>query len=264
MADEETISINGVKVVKLRGSSNYHLWLASLQRALEVPDPKLWRLMTGQDPMPGDDPAFLPLTTKDFSRHFVAKKLGIDLEAVTEQYLSDCAADLKLVRDTIISFDYEACDKWVERDIPARALLRSTTSDYLEYDLDPDEDFDCDQCAGYFRHLQARYGPTGYLTIHGRWKIWTSLRYTGANYEQRKKFVSRFKAAKVRVEQALVTSIDSRLDFSQFLSAISGREECESLLTPPLGPPSGFHKEKDIKAMEDVYKKFIGRAAESR
>jgi hypothetical protein len=127
------------------------------------------------------------------------KKLGIDLEAVTEQNLADCAADLKLVRDTINSFEYEACDKWVERDIPARELLRSTTSDYLEYDLDPDDDFDCDQCAGYFRLLQARYGPTGYLTIPGRWKKWTSLRYTGANYEQRKQFVARLKAAKVRV-----------------------------------------------------------------
>lgn len=41
MEDEKTIFINGVEVIKIQGTRNYHLWMASLQRALEVPDPEL-------------------------------------------------------------------------------------------------------------------------------------------------------------------------------------------------------------------------------
>ena len=41
MADEETIVINDVEVIKLKGTCNYGSWLATLRHALEVPEPQV-------------------------------------------------------------------------------------------------------------------------------------------------------------------------------------------------------------------------------
>lgn len=100
MANEETIIINGVKV-KLRGTCNYRSWIASLQRALEIPDPETWRLITGQKPEPGNDPVFSFLKSEEFERLFVAEKRGIPLEAVNEQDVNGYLADLGAVRKAV-------------------------------------------------------------------------------------------------------------------------------------------------------------------
>lgn len=52
MADEEIIVVNGVEVIKPQGTCNYGSWLATLRRALEVPDPKSWRLITDKNSAP--------------------------------------------------------------------------------------------------------------------------------------------------------------------------------------------------------------------
>lgn len=257
MADEETIIINGLKVTKLRGTCNYRSWIASLQRALEIPDPEMWRLITGQKPEPGNDPVFLFLKSEEFERLFVAEKRGVPLEAVNEQDVNGYLADLGAGRKAVEHFEDKTFYEWLDKTGDASKLLRSTISDYIEYDLDPDLDPDSDHCSGYFDQLQGRYGPTGYLDIHERWNEWTFLRYDGTNRDDREQFVSRFKEAKVKVDQALVSPIEPRFELIQFLSAISGRPECEDLLTCPPWSPLKLHQMKDDKDMEAVYKRFI-------
>jgi hypothetical protein len=95
MADEETIIINGVGVVKLKGTCNYSSWLASLQRALEVPDPDSWQIITEkkQAPQGADISSFLE--SKDFARRYVAETRGITSEAVSEQEVKTCLSDLE-------------------------------------------------------------------------------------------------------------------------------------------------------------------------
>lgn len=203
------------------------------------------------------------LKTERFSRCHIAEKRGIDVEAVSEQDVKDCAAELNAVRDTIEWFESEAFDKWVERDIHVRELLRLITSDYLEYDMDPEEDPDCGICAGYFRHLQAKYGPTGFLSIHEGWDNWTSLRYTVVDCDDHKDYVIQFRAAKAKVDQALVNPIETRLELFQFLSVISVRVECVSLVTSPLRLSPAFCKERDSEDMKRVYHRFIGRRLSS-
>lgn len=75
MADEETIVINGVEVIKLKCTCNYGSWLATSRLALEVPDPKSWRLITDKNSAPKtnrDMSSFLH--SKDFARQYAAAK----------------------------------------------------------------------------------------------------------------------------------------------------------------------------------------------
>lgn len=255
MADEKTIIINGVRVVKLQGTCNYGLWLATLQRALEVPDPELWRLITDKHYTPGGNEISSFLETKVFARRYVAQTRGITAEAVSEQEVNTCLSDiLQTVGMLIRDREEELDDEWRQKDYEALDILRSTISDQVEYDLDIDYVDDIDLASEYFSHLQAKYGPTGYLSQHKTWNEWTSLRYDGKDRDDREVFVPRFKAAKTKVDQTLGFPVERRLEFLQFLSAISGHPECKSMLTLP---PLGSKQLKDEEQMEQVYRVFI-------
>lgn len=254
MADEETIIINGVGVVMLKGTCNYSSRLASLQRALEVPDPDSWQIITGKKHAPQGADISSFLESKDFARRYVAETRGITSEAVSEQEVKTCLSDLETVGLIVGWRESEIYGEWVEKDNEARDILESTISGQVEYDLEIECDDDACTASGYFSQLQAKYGPTGYLSRHKKWNEWTKLQYRGEDDDVRRRFVYRFKTAKAELDQALSIPIEPRCEFLQFLSAISGHPECEGLLTDPL---QKYNEIKDGKEMEQLYFDFI-------